>query len=379
MFTYTHTHTHTHIDNMCKHSILNNTHSYRPLNDSPVPQIAEEDEQAISYTGRTASGMVQEMFSLSINYRTSRHKSDSDHDRDSIPSTPGSSQHDSVFSLEEDLEDTLSSSLQISGSRGSPSHHHSSPKAHVLSTSLSMWRLPEELYDCEEELLPLDSGRESDHESDAESTISSISTRSYSKESTSSSNGGGLSSEESATSLMRQKIERISPEFGGKSDTLRLDPGYCTLPHPPKNGAKARMKRAKMPAALKRISTIAINSKKRKSVTACADISSPSPAHKSSHLLGSLTPTTVAPQENASWSSGRRQNAIRRTKMGSRSDQMQPIIHESSYSFQVQSVSVVFRDSVKMEIACRGMLACLCPSAHCLCLLVHCLFLYTLL
>ena len=305
--------------------------------------------------------MVQEMFSFSVNYRTSRHKSDSDHDRDSIPSTPGSSQHDSVFSLEEELEDTLSSSLQLTGSRGSPSHcshHHSSPKVHTLSTSLSMWRLPEELYNCEEELLPLDSGRESDHESDAESTISSISTRSYSKESTSSSNGGGLSSEESATNLTRQKIERVSPEFGGKSDTLRLDPGYCTLPHPPKNGAKAPMKRSKMPAALKRISTIAINSKKRKSVN--ADISSPSPAHKSSPSLGTLAPSSTAPQENASWSSGRRQNAIRRTKLGSRSDQMQPIIHESSYSFQIQSILVVFRDSVKMEIACRGMLTCLC-------------------
>ena len=357
-----HTHVHTH-----KLSYIR-----RPLKDSPVPPIPEDDEQAISYTGRMASGMVQEMLSLNVNYRTSRHKSDSDHDRDSIPSTPGSSQHDSVFSLEEELEDTLSSSLQLSGSRGSPSHscshHQSSPKVvHSLSSSLSMWRLPEELYDCEEEFLPLDSGRESDHESqsDAESTVSSISTRSYSKESTSSSNGGGLSGEEGATNSMRQKVERVSPELGGKSDPLRLDPGYCTLPHPPKNGAKAMIKRRKMPAAFKRISTIGIT-KKRKSVT--ADISSPSPVHKSS-LSPTHTPTTAAPQENTPWS-GRRQKAIRLSK---RSDSLQPIIHESSYSFQVQSVAVVFRDSVKMEIACRGMLARLCLStapSSCLCLLV---------
>ena len=353
----------------CTYSLI---YTHRPLEDSPVPPIAEEDEQAIGYTGRMASGMVQEMLSLNVNYRTSRHKSDSDHERDSIPSTPGSSQRDSVFSLEEELEDTLSSSLQVSGSRGSPSHscshHQSSPKVvHSLSSSLSMWRLPEQLYDCEEEFLPLDSGRESDHESqsDAESTVSSISTRSYSKESTSSSNGGGLSGEEGATNSTRQKVERVSPELGVKSDALRLDAGYCTLPHPPKNGAKALIKRRKMPASafVKRISTIGIT-KKRKSVT--ADISSPSPVHKSS-LSPTHTPTTATPQENIPWS-GRRQKAIRLSK---RSDQMQPIIHESSYSFQVQSVAVVFRDSVKMEIACRGMLACLCLSmapSSCLCL-----------
>ena len=249
-----------------------------------------------------ASGMVQEMLSLNnVNYRTSRHKSaDSDHDRESMPSTPGSSQHDSVFSLEEDLEDTLSSSLQVSsGSRGSPnhsctSHHQNSQKTAHLSSSLSMWRLPEELYNCEEEFLLLDSGRESDHEShsDTESTISSISTRSYSKESTSSSNGGGLSGEEgTTTNSTRQKVERVSPELGGKSsDMFRLDPGYCTLPHPPKNGAKAALiKRRKMPAAFKRISTIGI-ARKRKSVT--ADISSPSPVHKSS-LSPTHTPTQV--------------------------------------------------------------------------------------
>jgi hypothetical protein len=104
-----------------------------------------------------------------------------------------------------------------------------------------------------------------------------------------------------------------------------------------------------MPAAFKRISTIGIVSKKRKSVS--ADISSPSPAHKSS-----LSPTHTPTQENTPWS-GRRQKAIRLSK---RSDQLQPIIHELSYSFQVQSVAVVFRDSVKMDITCRGMLVCLC-------------------
>ena len=331
----------------------------------------------IGYTGRTASGMVQEMFSLSVNYRTSRHKSDSD--RDSMPSTPGSSQHDSVFSLEEELEDTLSSSLQLAGSRGSPSHghHHSAPKVHTLSSSLSMWRMPEELYDCQEEFLPLDSGRESDHESDAESTISSISVRSSSKESTSSSNGAALSSEENATSLTKgPKGGRFSPELGGSSsgsvmkgqlEALKSDLGYCTLPHPPRNGAKAMMKKGKMPAALKRITIIA-NSKKRKSVS--ADITSPSPAHTSSSPSPAHTPTSAAPQENVSWS-GRRQNAIRRTKLGSgRSDQLQPVIHESSYSFQVQSVTVVFRDSVKMDIVCRGMFPHLSLSmslAFCLC------------
>lgn len=347
-------------------------YTHRPLEDSPVPPIAEEDEQAIGYTGRMASGMVQEMLSLNnVNYRTPRHHksdSDQDHDRDSIPSTPGSSQHDSVFSLEEDLEDTLSSSLQVStsaaSSRSSPGHsssislHQNSPKiVHSLSSSLSMWRLPEELHNCEEEFLPLDSGRESDHESqsDAESTISSISTRSYSKDSSSSSNGGGLSSEEGVTnSTLRQKIGRISPELamGGKSDRLRSDPGYCTLPHPPKNGTKAALIKRRMPAALKRISTIGIVAKKRKSVT--ADISSPSPAHKSS-----LSPTHTPTQENNAPWSGRRQKAIRLSK---RSEQLQPIIHELSYSFQVQSVAVVFRDSVKMDISCRGRLAYHCKG-----------------
>ena len=317
----------------------------------------------ISYTGRTASGMVQEMLSLNISYRTSRRTSDSD--LDSTSSTPGSlGPHDSVFSLEEELdEDVLSSSVQLSNSsRSSPNHgcsghHNSLPRAQTpQASSLSMWRMPEELYNCQEEFLPLDSGRESDRESDAESTISSFSTRSYSKESTSSSNGGGISGEENATNsrTRRQKMGRVSPELvGSKAESLRSDLGYCTLPHPPKARVNKR-KGHKMPSAFKRITIIA-NSKKRKSVITA--ISSPSPGHQSSP-----SPVQTPTHENVSWP-GRRQNAMRRTRLGSgKSDQIQPVIHESSYSFQVQSVAVVFRGSVKMNIACRGKCSCVDSS-----------------
>ena len=304
----------------------------------------------IGFTGRTASGMVQDMLNLSTSYRTTSSKPDMD--SVSPPSTPGSSQQDNVFSLDDEQEDPLTRSLQLSAPKDSPSHSKPlTSKVHSLSSSLSMWRMPEDVGECRDDFLPLDSGRESDHESDSESTISSVSSvRSSSKGSeSSSSNGGGLSSEEGAMSAVRsgQKGGRISPELGGKKTKgeqtgSRSDSGYCTLPHPPRNGAVKGVKKGKMPAAFKRISTIA-NSKKRKSIS--ADISSPSGAH----------PTTSL-QENASWS-GRRQKAIRRTKLSSsfgKSDYLQPIIHETSYSYQIQSVTVVFRDSFKTTVDCRG-------------------------
>ena len=76
-----------------------------------MPEV--EDDQTIGYTGRTASGMVQEMLSLSTIYQTSRNKSESS-DLQSPPSTPGSSQYDNVFPLEEELEEPLSRSLHLS-------------------------------------------------------------------------------------------------------------------------------------------------------------------------------------------------------------------------------------------------------------------------
>ena len=304
----------------------------------------------IGYTGRTASGMVKDMLCFSTTYKASRIKSEMD--SISLPSTPESSQQDSVFSLEDETEDPLARSLQLSAHKDSPSKQPNFAKVHSLSSSLSVWRMPEELGERQDQFLPLDSGRESDHdESDSESTISSVSSvRSFSKESeSSSSNGGGLSSEESATGSRdgQKGGGRMSPEIGGNKrrgqpDSLRLDPGYCTLPHPPRNGGTKAARKGKLPAAFKRISTIA-NTKKRKSIS--ADISSPSPAH---------TPTSTP--DNAAWS-GRRQKAIRRTKLGGsfgKSDHVQPVIHESSYSFQIQSVTVIFRENFKMIIDCRG-------------------------
>ena len=289
------------------------------------------------------------MLSLSTSYRTTRQNSDVD--SESLPPTPEPGQQDSVFPLEEESEDPLTRSLQLSSPKDSPCHgnQQTPTKVHSLSSSLSMWKMPDSLEEC----APMDSGRDSDHESDTESTISSISARSSSKESeSSSSSGGGVSSEESPTSAVKlrggQKEGRLSPELSGSSqqEMLRADPGYCTLPHPSRNGGGKTSRKGKVPAAFKRISTIA-NSKKRKSVS--ADISSPSPSH-----------TSTTAQDSASWS-GRRQNAIRRTKLSSsfgRSDHIQPIIHESSYTFQIQLVTVIFKGSLKMDIACRGESAC---------------------
>ena len=275
----------------------------------------------------------------------------SDTNSASLPQTPESGQLDSVFPLEEEeLEDPLSRSLQMASSPvDSPLHGGKQPvqKSTSLATSLSLWRLPEP--DSQEESTPMDSGRESDHESDAESIIS---VRSSSKESQSStcSSGGAQSSDESPNGAVkmreRRKDGRYSPDLARnrQQDMLRADAGYCTLPHKPRNGEGKAAKKGKMPTAFKRISTIA-TSKKRKSVS--ADISSP--AHASS---------TAAGQDNASWSTGRRQNAIRRSKLSStsfgRADHIQPIIHESSYAFQIQQVSVIFKGTVKMEVVCRG-------------------------
>ena len=289
--------------------------------------------------------MVKEM----LNLRSSHCLSSADSDADSAvyclsEDTPG---RDSVFEIADSfiLDEASAVSIRRKGK------HPTMPTFTVTGGRVpsEMYRIQDQLVFLNEHVLTISDGEaESDDES-AHSLPPSFlasSRDSLGSESTSSGTSNSTSGES------RSPPPNTSPvgkdEKTGKSTTMKpapakkgLERGYATL-RPARNKSKAK------PPSVSG-SRFPFFRKKKNSEPSIMNISPPSPTSPSS------------PHDSPSKLSRNRQSrSAFRKERGSRriTKKEQPTIPESSYSFQIKTVNVVFCGSSKMEIPCRGECVC---------------------
>lgn len=302
---------------------------------------SEDSMSLVGYTGRTASGMVKEM----LNTRSSRCISSADSDADSA-----------VYSLSEDApgRDSVFDSFILNGA-SVLSMKHKGKRPTMPTFTATGGRVPSEMYQIQDQLVFLnehvlavsDGEADSDDESahslppsfldSPRDSLTSGSTSSGTSNST-----GGESRSSTPTSPLK-KDEKLSKSATMKPSSEQLAPGkkglergYATL-RPNRNKSKTK------PPSVSG-NRFPFFRKKKNSAPSEMNISPPSP-------------TSPSPQESPSKLTRNRQSrSAFRKERGSRriTNKEQPTIPESSYSFQIKTVNVVFRGSSKMEVPCRG-------------------------
>lgn len=323
------------------------------MGDKEGDEEKEEDMDLIRYTGRTASGMIKDMFNphaVSSPGKTIPHS----------PSTSTSSaSNDSMFA-----------SPERTSSCSDSSHHR-----------VSSWRIPQEMYECQEELVgvgeTLSSGEEAEEEEDDDGS-SSLSSPKHGRSSvpSNSSDGGTSSCRESmlckseggarngllshgqsmifiGSPSKRSKKkgfgrrisseeENVSPDrflqnFNPKSKKPQkpVDPGYFTFRRPNKSKSKGKKTAHRF------------SMKPQKLASMAAEISSPS-----SVVVKSNVPFPSLPSGEGTTSLTR--HSAFRNKRGTRINQaFSDTIPEASYTLEMTMVPVIFK-TTKMEVPCRG-------------------------
>ena len=332
-----------------------------------------EEEEFVRFTGRTASGMIKDMFNPYMMSSPGK----------TIPPSPSST---SVSSVSND-------SVFASPERTS------SCSENVHRSAASNWKISREMYECQQELVSAsetitseeEEGEDEREEGEAEeakgnggglskpskgsgSNISNLSGSSTSSSGASTSEDGALCRSEGGDSFRGERNgmshgqsmiainspakktklfgrssssrdESLSPDrflqnFNPKNKTSKaIDQGYFTLRRSNKPKGKAKKKPGNR-----------FSMRPQKLMSVAAEISSPSAVTKTSIASSAQS---SSPAASASDTSLIRHPAFR-SKRGMRIGQsFSDTIPEASFTFEITSVTVVFK-STKMEIPCRG-------------------------
>lgn len=368
--------------NSCKLMVLHDNYDLlRPkqkaediTKDSPKNSQEEEEkegeEEFVKFTGRTASGMIKDMFNPYMMSSPGK----------TIPPSPSSVSISSVSN------DSVFASPERTSSCSENAHRRAS----------SSWKTPREMYESQQELVSASETITSEEEEGEEeggaeeakeseegespksskegnskdpnlSCSSTSSSASTGEDSTlCRSEGGdnfrgernGMSHGQSMITISspaKKKIfgrssssrdERLSPDrflqnFNPKNKVTKAsDQGYFTLRHSNKPKGKAKKKPGNR-----------FSMRPQKLMSVAAEISSPSAVIKAS--IASSIPSSSSPSASASDAALIRHPAFR-SKRGMRIGQsFSDTIPEASFTYEITNVPVVFKNT-KMDISCRG-------------------------
>ena len=283
----------------------------------------DEDDEMVGFTGRTASGMVQEMLKpLSSPKR-------------SVPSSPSD---DSIFTSS--IERTF-----LPGNVGSRSH--------------SIWSMPKAvLHKFEEEHTATSGEEEEEEEEESDGDSSTSSRQSYSKESTTSNSSASSISEEGSPD--NRGFSRSQP-LGNRNGMFRSVMNI----HPPikeKRGLFNRGSKEKEERSLPDLYNKSCKTRRQKISDPGYHTFHSSKSKKTQHRFSMkpkhqsteyeiTSPSLSSTIDDSAAKKLIRQSAIRRGKQ----DLSQPslTIPESSYSLEINNVNVIFK-TTKIEVPCRG-------------------------
>ena len=316
----------------------------------------------VGCVGRTASNMVQEMLDLN----TSQNSSPSGDSLFSPTTSPRSSDATSGESLPSETK-----FLRHAYSATDQTPNRNARKFNTLSTvgCRSKPDYSAEMFLYKDSLASTPEDECSDTESDLESIASSRSSiLSTSKEfdSVSLFSTGDESSASSPSvqetllgsvptltlSSTPKRLKWGTRTLDRENRKLSLDPtasdlGYHTMQRSTKKKTKSKPPPLVFRTFKRGISSIKTNGKRLTSSGAPATITSPSP-------FASLSPSS-SPSKKP-WA--RRKVVKRQSSRKPPTKLVQPAIPESSYSFQIKSVHVVFKGSYNMDVYCRGVHVC---------------------